>query len=281
VRYAINVPNAGDPSYADPASLVRMAVAAEQAGWDGFFIWDHVLFGLDGPPVVDPWITLAAMATATSRIRIGPMVTALPRRRPWMVARQAVAIDHLSGGRLILGVGLGAPVEIEFAPFHEPTDLRVRAGMLDESLGILAGLWTGRPFSFQGEHHHLDEVTFLPTPVQEPRIPIWVAGIWPNRAPLRRAARWDGFVPERGDGYPTPEDIAAIRAEAIAMRGDDRADWDLVAVGETSGQGAEDTRRVAAYAAAGATWWSERLTPARGDIDAVMRRIAGGPPRVD
>jgi alkanesulfonate monooxygenase SsuD/methylene tetrahydromethanopterin reductase-like flavin-dependent oxidoreductase (luciferase family) len=155
---------------------------------------------------------MAAAAAATDRILLGPMVTPLPRRRPWKLAREAVSLDQLSGGRLILGVGIGFPPDPEFTAFGEPADERMRAEMLDEALEIIAGLWTGRPFRFDGRHYHLDEVTFLPAPVRT-RIPIWVGGMWPHRRPFRRAARFDGVFPiKAGEEMPMldPLELAEI-----------------------------------------------------------------------
>lgn len=198
MRYGIELAPWGD--YTAPRALAALARDAETAGWDGLFLWDAMLHDEQGLPKADPWIALAAVALGTERIRLGPMVTPLARRRPWHVAREAVTLDHLSGGRLILGVGLGDPSEGEFAWFGEPgIDHRTRARMLEEGLAILAGLWRGEPFAHVGEYYTLHEMTFLPRPVQFPRIPVWVGGWWLNRAPLRRAVRWDGFHPGRLD----------------------------------------------------------------------------------
>src|SRR4249919_1336900 len=163
----------------DPRPLVRLAREAEAAGWDGFFIWDVFGGAADAPkPVVDPWIALAAIATVTERMRLGPMVTPLPRRRPWKVAREAASLDQLSNGRLILGVGIGDRTE-EFRRFGEEPDPRVRARMLDEGLEVITGLWRSEPFSFHGEHFRIDDALVLPRPIQTPRISIWVGGTWP------------------------------------------------------------------------------------------------------
>src|SRR5262249_33648633 len=162
---------------------------AEQVGWDGVFVWD-VIYEADQPdaPVTDPWIALAAMAMRTERIRLGALLTPLARRRPWKVARETVALDHLSHGRLIFGAGLGYQA-LGFTPSGEAYEPTTRAGKLDEGLAILTGLWTGRPFQFGGKHYQVDVPSFLPTPVQSPRIPIWLGGYWPNRKPFQRAAR--------------------------------------------------------------------------------------------
>ena len=227
MRFGIDVPNVGLGG--DPAVLVEMARAAEDAGWDGFFVWDSVYIH-DPPEVrrtVDPWVALAAAAVATRRIHLGTMVTPLPRRRPWNVARQCTTLDHLCGGRLILPVALGEPSDGGFARVGEATDLRTRADRLDESLAILRGLWSGEPFAFTGKHYTLDEMVFEPRPVRG-TVPVWVVAAWPRPKSMRRALAWDGMLPFKmtpeGEslaraGYAlagglTPEDVADIAAYA-------------------------------------------------------------------
>jgi alkanesulfonate monooxygenase SsuD/methylene tetrahydromethanopterin reductase-like flavin-dependent oxidoreductase (luciferase family) len=187
MKYGLNLPNGG--ACGDPRTLADLAHLAEEAGWDGVFLEDYIVWqGHQEVPTYDPWVALAAMALSTQRVRLGIMVTPLTRRRPWKVAREAVSLDHLSNGRLILGVGLGdTSVDISFAPFGEATDPRQRAGMLDEALNVLVGLWSGQPFRYDGAYFHLEEVTLLPRPVQSPRIPIWVGGGWPLPGPTQRA----------------------------------------------------------------------------------------------
>lgn len=210
MRFALNVPNFG--ALSNPNTLTELAVDAERAGWDGFFLWDHILLW-DRNPIADPWIALAAIAVATERIRIGPMVTPVARRRPWKVAREATSLDHLCRGRLVFGAGLGNPADAEFEAFGESPDARVRAAKLDEGLEIIAGMWSGEPFEFEGEYNRIEPFSFLPRPVQQPRIPVWIAGKWPNRAPFRRAARWDGAFPMRvGDEQMTPGDVREVVA---------------------------------------------------------------------
>ncbi|GAB4453088.1 MAG: LLM class flavin-dependent oxidoreductase [Anaerolineae bacterium] len=291
MRYGLHVVHFGP--CADPRALVSLAVDAEAAGWDGFFLWDHLLMRWPAD-VADPWIALAAIAARTTRLRIGTMVTPLARRRPWKVARETVTLDHLSGGRLTLGVGLGTHPE-EFEDFGEPAGLKRRAAMLDEALAVLAGLWSGAPFTHEGAHYRVKAARFTPTPVQQPRIPVWVAGKWPNRAPFRRAARWDGVYP-LGQGMDfneklAPAQIREIVAYIMAHREDD-APFDVAHEGATQGGGAaQDRDLVAPYAEAGATWWLEDINPWRfgwrgvgdwpPDTLKVMRdRVAAGPPRV-
>src|SRR5229473_5574686 len=213
------------PCFAEnPMELARLGIDAERAGFDGFFLWDHIVFSDtgEGPPIVDPWLVLAVVAASTTRVRLGTMITPLPRRRPWQLARETTTLDRLSNGRLILGVGIGSPGYGDFGIFHEPQGERARAELLDEGLAVLAGLWSGERFSYQGKHFTLDPVRFRPTPVQRPRVPVWVGGVLPARKPIARAARWDGMVPIRfaGGGLirPSVRDIADVGARITAAR---------------------------------------------------------------
>lgn len=179
MRHAVYLPPFG--SFGDVHALVELAVAAEDAGWDGFLLWDHILYEAD-VPLVDSWIALTAIASATSRIRLGPLVTPLPRRRPWKVARESVTLDHLSNGRLTLGVGLGIDFWREFSAFPgEAADDRERALLLDDGIEILTRLWSGEQVTYEGRRLSVEDARFLPTPVQQPRIPIWAAAFWPAR----------------------------------------------------------------------------------------------------
>src|SRR5947208_4230366 len=189
LRNALRLPNGGE--CVDPRFVLELAERAETAGWDALLLEDYICYqGNPSTPTCDVWATLAAIAVKTSRIRLGTSVTPLPRRRPWKVAREAAAVDQLSAGRLILGVGAGDVGDAfvrdaSFTHFGEVLDLRQRAEMLDEGLAIIAGLWSGQAFAFSGKHYRVDEVTFAPTPVQRPRIPIWVGGGYPKRGPTR------------------------------------------------------------------------------------------------
>lgn len=269
MRYAVNLPNL--EAYGDPQFAVKVAVAAEESGWDGVFVWDHIL-GWDGATIGDPWVILAAIAQATSSIRLGPMVTPLPRRRPWVLARQAVTLDHLSRGRLTLGVGLGHPPDAEYSTFGEDGDARVRAAKLDEGLDVLTGMWTGEPFEHQGRHYRIEKSTrFLPVPVQRPRIPIWVAGTIGKRSPMRRAARYEGYFPVTADGStPHPSEIA----DAVAYVNQHRSEVGLFDV-TVVGPAPDDP---GAYAAAGVTWY--QLSPRQDGESAeeTLGWVRGGPP---
>ncbi len=267
-----------------PGLLVDLAREAEDAGWDGFFLWDHIVYSRkEKIPLFDPWVTLAGIAIRTERLRIGTTVTPLARRRPWKLARETVTLDHLSGGRLILSVGLGDPDEDDYGTFNEPTDHKIRAAMLDEGLEILTGLWSGKPFTFQGEYYQVKKVTFLPTPLQSPRIPIWVGGFWPNKRPFRRAARWDGAFPiNRAGPYTPPPDTVRQICQYINEHRQSQSPFDVVVMGVTPRNDPKAARRkIAAYSGTGATWWLESLYVLRNSAEGMRRRIRQGPPRFE
>jgi alkanesulfonate monooxygenase SsuD/methylene tetrahydromethanopterin reductase-like flavin-dependent oxidoreductase (luciferase family) len=282
MRYAVNVPNFED--YSDVRTVAALAADAEAAGWDGFFVWDHLAFVKAWKlRVADPWVLLTGVALATERLRLGPMVTPLPRRRPWKLARETVTLDRLSGGRLVLGVGLGEPPEDEYGSFGEPTDPVVRAAMLDEGLEVLTRLWSGETVSFEGRHYRVDQVAFQPTPVQRPRIPIWVAGAWPRRGPLRRAARFDGSCPLKVDAggelvVLEPDDVRELRAVVDRHREDPAAPFDVMLGGTTPEDPAAARAMLEPLAEAGMTWWQESVDPRQTDLEAFRRRVRQGPP---
>src|SRR5205807_6477601 len=200
----------------DIETILEMTTEAEEAGWDGVFYWDGIYIESAGP-MYDPWVTLAAMALQTKRVRLGAVLTPPSRRRPWKLARETVTLDHLSNGRLIVPVGLGALDDGGFVKVGEVTDRKIRAQLLDEGLEILTGLWSGQPFSFHGQHYRTEEMTFLPIPVQSPRIPIWVVGVWPRIKSMQRVLRYDGLIAAKlpGDGSAgevTPADIRDMKA---------------------------------------------------------------------
>lgn len=270
MKFGITVPNFG--AYFDARATARLAADAEQAGWDGFFVWDHV--NLVDQDTADPWVLLTAIALATERVRIGPLVTPLPRRRPWVVARQTATLDHLTGGRVVLGVGLGYPPETEYAAFGEDPQAGVRAAKLDEALEVVSRLWSGRPVSFSGTHYTVRDVTFTPAPVQSPRIPVWVGGIWPNRGPFRRAARWDGIVPIGADGLGLAPDafgevvhfVRNVRAVSDTL--------EVVASHITTGGLAADRDAAGEFGRAGATW----VLVGAFDIGMLREAVRRGPP---
>jgi alkanesulfonate monooxygenase SsuD/methylene tetrahydromethanopterin reductase-like flavin-dependent oxidoreductase (luciferase family) len=257
---------------ADPAIVAGLSAEAEEAGWHGVFVWDHVRWKEPVVEVADAWITLAAVASATERVRLGPMVTPLARRRPVKVARETATLDRLSGGRLTLGVGLGSDrFGSEYTITGEELDARRRARMLDESLQILAAAWSGEPVHHRGEHYTVDGMRFLPRPVQRPGVPVWVAGYYGKPKPLRRAARYQGFFPVN---LEHPDQLAEIVAELIALRGDAglavAEPYDVVA---PLPPGTDP----APYAAAGATWWLVEFPWDAASVDQVRGVIRDGP----
>ncbi len=278
MRFGVYLPSVGE--YSSPLLLASLAYEAEQAGWDGAFIWDHI-----GQPsaAVDPWVTLAAMAARTGRIKLGPIVTPVARRRPWKLARETVTLDRLSNGRLIFGAGLGWSDQ-EFAAFGEESDARIRAEKLDEGLAVLTGLWSGVPFSYSGKHYRVHEVCFTPTPVQSPRIPIWVCGAWSDkRAAFRRAARWDGVVAICAPGEDRailPDDVRAIQAY-IAQHRTPYHPFDIVAIlWSEGGHLARERQAIFQYAEAGMTWWLEDLSTSRFSLPEARDRLRKGPPDI-
>jgi alkanesulfonate monooxygenase SsuD/methylene tetrahydromethanopterin reductase-like flavin-dependent oxidoreductase (luciferase family) len=283
MKFAIDIPNChGD--YADVHLVAQVAREAEEAGWDGFFVWDHI-GDKWGDEVSDPWVMLAAIALQTQRIKIGPMVTPLSRRRPWKVAREVVTLDHLSHGRVVLGVGSGGG--IEYVRYHEPGDAKAHGEMLDEGLDILDQLWSGERIAFHGKYYQLDEVRHLPRPIQLPRIPIWVGGIWPNPKPMRRAAHWDGVFPiGKGLSFTqqlTPaqmkECIDFVRSQQTPEQRE--RPFDVLHYGVLDGKDrAHDAALVAEYEHVGVTWWIENVTWERGSLREVRNLIRQGPPRL-
>jgi alkanesulfonate monooxygenase SsuD/methylene tetrahydromethanopterin reductase-like flavin-dependent oxidoreductase (luciferase family) len=259
---------------ASPGALAELAVAAEAAGWDGVFIWDHLLYSDPVRAVSDPWICVAAIADRTERIALGPMVTPLARRRPQVLARQAVTLDRLSAGRLVLGFGLGEDGRNgELSRFGEELDPRRRGAMLTEGLTVLSGLLSGERFTHHGEHYRADGVTFEPRPYRAGGIPIWLASRWPARRPVRRAARYDGLFPI---GLTAPEDLATLVAEVAEQRGPGAAPFDFVVdFGPDEDPGP--------WADAGATWVLTGFGPgdrdlhAPGVLDDVAAIVEAGP----
>ena len=267
--------------FGEARTAADYAYEAEQAGWDGFFVWEPVCG-------VDAWVSLSAAAMRTERIRLGTMLTPLSRMRPWKLASETATLDHLSGGRVILAVGLGA-VDSGFAAFGEVTDRKTRAELLDEGLEILTRLWSGKPFSFEGKHYQVDlkKITItagLTPPVQQPRIPIWVVGAWPRWKSMQRALRYDGLLPNVMEangrvrmGAPTPDEVRQMKAYVEVERGSETP-FDIIVEGETPG---EDKSRAAeivgAYEEAGATWWLESMWTET-VTEKVLGRIHQGPP---
>ena len=270
-------------SAGDARTAADFAHDAEQAGWDGFFVSEPV-WGIDA------WVSLAAAAMRTERIRLGTDLTPLSRMRPWKLASETVTLDHLSHGRVILAVGLGA-IDTGFEAFGEVTDRKTRAELLDEGLDILTGLWRGQPFAYNGKHYQIKETSFFPPPppVQQPRIPIWVVGAWPRMKSMRRVLRYDGLMPmvmgADGTGrLPTPDELRAMKAFIDGHR-TETTPFDIIMEGETPGDDpAQAAAIVREWAGAGATWWIESRWEEPRNLDglkAVHKRIQQGPPQLD
>jgi alkanesulfonate monooxygenase SsuD/methylene tetrahydromethanopterin reductase-like flavin-dependent oxidoreductase (luciferase family) len=292
MQFGISLP--AFDAFGDVRYLAQSAAAAEAAGWDGFFIWDHMIYDPTFFPMPDPWVALAAIAMQTQRMRIGALVTPIARRRPWKVARETVSVDLLSEGRLIFGAGLGDPVQWDYGFFGEDEDARARAEKLDEGLEILKGLWTGEMFSHIGKHYRLAPMRFEPKPLQQPHIPIWIGGGWDKRKPQKRAARHDGYMPLKWGGTLTVEDWQEIRNTLDRYRRQyDTQDkpFALVHSGETPGDDlAAATEMVQPYVDFGIDWWIEGIHPWRWgagwedpitaeSIERMNERIRQGPPR--
>jgi alkanesulfonate monooxygenase SsuD/methylene tetrahydromethanopterin reductase-like flavin-dependent oxidoreductase (luciferase family) len=258
MRFCLSV-----PPFTDPAAVVSLAVRAEASGWDGFFLWDHLRWD-DVVEAHDPWVLLGAIAQETTTIRLGTMVTPLSRRRPQVVAKHLTTLDHLSGGRATLGVGLGDPPDLDFSDFGDEASYKTRAAITDEALAVLAGLLGDGRVSHHGSHFDVD-ASVRPLPLQRPRIPIWVAGRAPHARPLARARAWDGYVPIASP-FLSPDDLASY----VGPHPHDA--WDLVAQW-APGFSADE------FAAAGATWLVRSVWPSdTGWLDE-LQTLADSDPR--
>ncbi|MEU6656699.1 LLM class flavin-dependent oxidoreductase [Streptomyces sp. NPDC046900] len=287
MRYSVCVPNFGE--FAAPDVFADVARRAEEAGWDALLVWDHVVEQKDlRREIADPWVLLTAAALTTCRLRLGTAITPVARRRPAKLAREVTTLDRLTGGRMVLGVGLGAPVADEYGSFGDTTEIRVLAERLDEGLHALDLLWSGEPVTYRGNQVTVDDVVFRPTPVQRPRVPIWVGGFWPNKAPMRRAARWDGAIPVMAgvEAARAPE-VSEVRELVLFLRAC-RAENGLadrpfdVVIGGMSSPGTAGRDLVGPMADLGITWWDERMPWGDGleSIEPILRRIEQGPPRI-
>ena len=288
MRYSVNVPNFGE--FAAPDVFADVARRVEEAGWDALLVWDHVVEQKDlRREIADPWILLTAAALATRRIRLGTAITPVARRRPAKLAREVATLDRLTGGRMVLGAGLGAPVIDEYASFGDTTDTRVLAERLDESLHALDLLWSAESVTYRGNQITLDDVVFLPAPVQRPRVPIWVGGFWPNKAPMRRAARWDGAIPAMaGVEVARPPQVNEVRELVLFLRrcraenGLADKSFDIVIGGMSPTEPAAGHDVIGPLADLGVTWWDERM-PWGDDLERtepILRRIEHGPPGI-
>jgi alkanesulfonate monooxygenase SsuD/methylene tetrahydromethanopterin reductase-like flavin-dependent oxidoreductase (luciferase family) len=276
VRFAVFLPPFAE--FAEPQRVVTLSQRTEAAGWDGLFLWDHML-AIPGMAVADPWVVMAAVATVTQHIRLGALVTPFPRRRPWVLSRQMATLDRLSEGRLIGGFGLGDDGWAEFSSFGDAVDPVIRGQMLDESLELLQRFFTGEPVDFDGAHYTVHAPPLLPTPLQTP-LPLWGAVRWPNQKPLARIAKLQGCFPiyhTPGAPPPDPAEIVALRA-ALIDRGA-ASDIDIaVRCTLSTEEAAKVPGIVASLEASGVTWMLEAIAPGT-PIDVVTRIVEKGPPR--
>lgn len=281
LRYGLYVSNFGKA--ADAHTFAEMAYEAERSGWDGFFLWDHLIQRDHRIPICDSFIALAAIAMNTKRIRIGTTVTPLPKLKPWVVARQTATLDNLSNGRMILGVGIGEEESTDYERFGEVADEKILAEKLDESLEIITGLWKGKPFSYEGKHFRIAKKTaFLPPSKQKPRIPIWVGGFWPRKRPFRRAAKWDGVLPlHLGHPIrPEPRHLHDILAYIKEHR-NSTAPFDVAIIGWNTGkEQSKNLKKIGPYVEEGLTWWLESLYTKRDSTRDMRARIRMGPPKI-
>ena len=273
LRYGLYLPAFGP--FGDPAVLVDLALRAEASGWDGVFLWDHLVH--DALPIADPWATLGAIAQATRDLRFGPMVTPLPRRRPWVVARHASALSRLSGGRLILGTGLGSDEFGDLSRFGEPTRLPTLSAMYDEGLEVVRGVWSGRPFRHDGQHYHVT----LGEGVRDPHpIPVWVASLTSHPRVMRRAAGCDGIFPIRENRILAPDEVAGLLTELRRAGLPEGWAFDIAVAGNASPAWQEPvTADLAGLTQAGMTWWMESLIHFD-PLELSLEIVDAGPPRV-
>lgn len=257
-------------------AMVDMGREAEDSGWDGIFYYDDAWTN-------SPWVVLAGIALKTERVRIGAILHPLAWLRPWLFARDTATLDQLSGGRLIVALGLGAVDDDHFergyTPVGEPTDRKLRARKLDEGLEIVNALWSNELVTFRGEHYHLEDFRLTTTPMQSPRIPIWMVGAWPHRKSMQRALRCDGLLPDKMEGELTPDDLREIKSYIDAHR-EPRTPFDIVSSGRTPGDDKErSVSMVRRWEEAGATWWTEEMWSKPNELEDVRERIRQGPPR--
>jgi len=273
LRYGLYLPAFGP--FGDPAVLVDLALRAEASGWDGVFLWDHLVH--DALPIADPWATLGAIAQATRDLRFGPMVTPLPRRRPWVVARHASALSRLSGGRLILGTGLGSDEFGDLSRFGEPTRLPTLSAMYDEGLEVVRGVWSGRPFRHDGQRYHVT----LGEGVRDPHpIPVWVASLTSHPRVMRRAAGCDGIFPIRENRILAPDEVAGLLTELRRAGLPEGRAFDIAVAGNASPAWQEPvTADLAGLTQAGMTWWMESLIHFD-PLELSLEIVDAGPPRV-
>ena len=273
VKFGLLLPTGGP--FKDPQTMAEIAKLSEDAGWDGIFLWDSI-----GPSAVDVWIALAAISIKTEKIKLGNMVTAVARRRPWKLAKEAVAIDQLSKGRLIFGAGLGD--DAVFAPFGEDTNKIIRAQKLDEGLKLLNKIWSGEKVDFEGQHYQVKNVQYS-KPIQEPRIPIWLGGLWPAKGPFKRAAKWDGMMPHTirsardVSARLSVDEVKEIMKLIENHRSEPMDTFQLAMLSHTPEDHVGAAAVIEPYIDHGMKWWVESTFEWRIPYDQALERIKKGP----
>ncbi len=265
--------------------IVKLASEAEKAGWDGFFYYDDI-YTDNKTEMSAAWPIMAAIAVTTRKIKFGSLLTAIGRRHPWEVARESVTVDQLSNGRLILPTGLGWVGDGAYTRAGMESDRKIRAELLHERLEIIDGLWNGKPFSYEGKHNRIKKMTFLPRPVQRPRIPIWVVGAWGRPKSMARVLKYDGLIvvikkPDGSHEEVTPEKIREMKEFVTLNRrikGNRRKEFDIIKDGMTPPNDKKAREIVMPFAEAGATWWTETMWGTK-RYQKVLERIQSGPPR--
>lgn len=279
MNFGINLSTFND--FADPNLLADIGQEIEEAGWESVFLWDHLMHKKERQSkIVSPWIALSAIATRTSRIKIGTYVSPLPRYQPWEFAKLTASLDLLSNGRLILGLGLGSPAD-EYTAFGKEYNTRILAEMMDEGLVIIQKLWIGEPFTFHGKHYQLEEAFLLPRPVQYPRVPILLGGFWPRKKPFIRAAKFDGIVPITKK-YPQPISTEELRdlLTFINQYRTSSEPFQVTISGSLPTDPEQRDRLILGLTNAGATRWIEHCTPWTGSIQNLLEKIRRGPPTI-
>jgi alkanesulfonate monooxygenase SsuD/methylene tetrahydromethanopterin reductase-like flavin-dependent oxidoreductase (luciferase family) len=282
MKFGLDVPITGE--YANINKLIELAQDAESAGWDGFFLWDTLWDSTSSnKATADPIVALSALALKTKKLRLGLMLTPIVRRRPWKFAKEMVSLDHLSKGRLIVGLGLGFN-KTELTKFNEDDNLKIRGEKFDEALEILIGLWKGEKYSFNGKYYQVNDVQISPKPYQNPRIPIWLGGFWPNRKPFRRAAKFEGMYPgiinpesNSNEDVTTIEDFKKM-IEYLKKHRKNMDNFDIMHYGLTPSDPIEAGKIVKEWKDAGTTWWAESND--RDTFEEHKVRIVSGPPKI-
>ena len=280
IRYGISLIQFNE--LADPEKVIDIAIAAEESGWDGIFLPDHLLFDRNNvSSIAETWILLSAIAARTIKIKIGTYVSALPRYHPWQFAKMTATLDVLSKGRLILGIGLGGP-SVEYEAFGEQYDLRVLAEKMDESIDIIQGLWEGKHFSYSGKHYQISDACLLPKPNQTPRIPLILGGSWPNKKPFIRGAKYDGIMPIHKN-FPqdlTPQELAEI-ISIINKNRTAAEPFEVIVSGSSFFTPDKRKEMIQPYVDAGITWWLEHVnTLMQPSVDAMFDWVKQGPPQL-